>query len=491
MRDNVVVLRLNFVLKPQGEPMADETSPQRRPTIWLRILNLELKEWLISPFPAAILAALVLTWIIAVKNGPDSYKIYVVSPKQVSGDPQSDSAENFWNGFDEHKEHLAYFRGVKLLIQPAHEDGGQDGFSPNAQSISSTLARQNDTLLVVLVLPSSRTKEVLPEYLQMADPPVPTVLTWQTNPNLLPPKMKDSYYPVLQMWPTDEIQADSAASFPKTDHGIRPAFWVVEDTNNPTYSQFLASHFIEEAEKNSDEVLLRSNNLSLPSVQTIGDLGINWVFFAGEWSDALILARQLKAITRQLKAKSPKYECPRLILSEASVGNQLTSRGKGDVEGVYLTYPMPASQYTSSDKGFTGLGHDAFKIVESLIEGTDSGSEDLAEDQGGVLYKLRKILGIRRVADARNALITYMKVHHEYRCSDNRKCAFDEEGKRTDGKYYVWKVHNGQFAEADETPSEQVSPEHTAATQKGGKTRAPTGTNAAPVKLGMVAREIR
>ena len=152
---------------------------------------------------------------------------------------------------------------------------------------------------------------------------------------------------------------------------------------------------------------------------------------------------------------------------------------------------MPASQYTSSDKGFTGLGHDAFKIVESLIEGTDSGSEDLAEDQGGVLYKLRKILGIRRVADARNALITYMKVHHEYRCSDNRKCAFDEEGKRTDGKYYVWKVHNGQFAEADETPSEQVSPEHTAATQKGGKTRAPTGTNAAPVKLGMVAREIR
>ena len=39
---------------------------------------------------------LVLAWIIAVKNGPDFYKIYVVSPKQVAGDPQSDSAEYFW-----------------------------------------------------------------------------------------------------------------------------------------------------------------------------------------------------------------------------------------------------------------------------------------------------------------------------------------------------------------------------------------------------------
>ncbi len=127
--------------------MADETSLHRRPTIWLRFLNLELKEWLISPFPAAVVAALVLTWIIAVKNGPDSYKIYVVSPKQVSGDPQSDSANNFWNGFDEHKEHLAYFRGVKLTILQAHEDGGQDGFSPNAQSISYRRSFQTEAAL--------------------------------------------------------------------------------------------------------------------------------------------------------------------------------------------------------------------------------------------------------------------------------------------------------------------------------------------------------
>ena len=471
--------------------MADETNVQRRSTIWLRFLDLELKAWLISPFPAAVVAALVLTWIIAVRNGPDSYKIYVVSAKQTSGEAQSPTAKMFWDGFDARKEHLSYFRGVRLDILPAYEESGQEAIPPNAQSISATLARSNDTLLVVLLLGSGRTKEVLPEYLQTANPPVPTVLTWQTNPNLLPPKLKDTYYPVLQMWPTDEKQADSAASFPKLDHGIPPAFWVVEDANNPTYSQFLASHFIEKAEQNSDEVLLRSNNLSLPPVQTIGDLGINWVFFTGGWSDAPILARQLKAITRQLKAKSPKYKCPRLILSDTSVDDQLIRQGRTDVEGVYLTYPMPASQYKSSDKGLTELGSDAFKIVEGLIEGADSRSEDFAEPRGGVLYRLRRALGIRRAADARNALISYMQGHHAYEFANRSTCTFDEEGKRTDGKFYVWKVHSGQFAEADETPSEQLSPEHTAATQKAGKTIAPTDKNAPPVKLGMVAREIR
>jgi branched-chain amino acid transport system substrate-binding protein len=465
----------------------------KRSTIWLRFLNLEVKEWLISPFPAAIVAALALGWVIAWLNRPDSYKIYVVSPTPVPGDVQSDSAQKFWDGFDSKKEHLSRFRDVPLEVLQAHEDGGQDGASPNAQSISSTLAAKNDTLLVVLVLASSRTKEVLPDYLQTANPPIPTVLTWQTNPNLLPPKLKDTYYPVLQMWPTDEKQAESAADFPndfpRTEHSAPPAFWVVEDTNNPTYSQFLASHFIEKAE--NDEVILRSNNLSLPSVQTIDDLGINWVFFAGGWSDALILARQLKAITRQLKAKSPKYKCPRLILSEASVDDRLTIRGKGDVEGVYLTYPMPASEYKPSDPGLTQLGHDAFEIVDHLIEGADSRSEDFAEPLGGPLYRLRRALGIRRAADARNALIAYMQSHHEYPLPDNRRCTFDQEGKRSDGRYYVWKVRNGQFTDADETQTEQSFPKHIAERRMGRGTIAPIGPKAAPVKLRMIAEEIK
>jgi ABC-type branched-subunit amino acid transport system substrate-binding protein len=473
--------------------MAEETRLRQRSTIWLRVLNFEIKEWLISPFPAAIVAAIALTWIIAWLNGPSLYYIYVVSAKPASGEPESRNAQLFWEGFQNHRLHLTKFRGVDLDIKEEHEESGSQAIPLNAQSISATLARRNDTLLVVLFLGSSRTKEVLPEYLQATDPPIPTVLTWQTNPDLLPPKLANMFFPVLQMWPTDDAQADNAAKFPKPDHGVKPRFWVVEDTSNPTYSQFLADRFIEQAEQNSGEVLLRSNSLSLPTVQTISDLRINWVFFTGSSSDALILARQLSAIESQinkgLKETSPRYKRLRLILSDTSVDDRL--KMSSDLNDVYVTYPMPASEY-NSDKGLKQLGNDASEIVEELVKGAD-GDQSAAStgSTGGILVKFRTALGIQRVSDARNALISYMQKQRQYHLSENEDTTytFDEEGKRKDGRFYVWEVKNGQFIEADEGSSDRVSPNIAVPARKSNELT--IGTNMRNPKLRIMAGEVR
>src|ERR1700688_297108 len=85
---------------------------------------------------------------------------------------------------------------------------------------------------------------------------------------------------------------------------------VVEDTNNPTYSQYLARTFLDKAYDTPPlKVVLRSNNLNLPPY-AVDKLGIDWVFFAGDWKNALVLIRQLQAMPGIKKAK--------VLLSDAS-----------------------------------------------------------------------------------------------------------------------------------------------------------------------------
>src|SRR5579885_1338974 len=82
------------------------------------------------------------------------------------------------------------------------------GEPSNAQRIAADLAARDNTLLVVGHISSTQTKQALPAYLQKARPPIPVILTTETNPHLLPPKISDEiYYPVFRLSPTDDAQA--------------------------------------------------------------------------------------------------------------------------------------------------------------------------------------------------------------------------------------------------------------------------------------------
>ncbi len=458
---------------------------------WLAKLPAEVKEYLLKPMPAAIVVAIVLiplgAWVVAFREGPEVYKIIVLSTPP-EGKDQPDYSQKFWDGFFKEANPTPdgtlpfTFRGVRLQVQRELEAPTTESPAPNAQSLSSGIARSSDTLLVVLNLSSTRTKEVLPEYLQQPTP-IPAILT-ATNPSLLPPKLTEDYYPVLRMLPTDDQQVKAAADFPKVEaaadfpkakaaadspkrEGGEPVFWVAEDalSENPTYSHFLATLFVEEAGR----VFLWSSSYTLLPLDALPRLGVNWVFFTGNWSHALILIRQLNAISKRAQPDGKHYRAPSVILNETSMDQRLITQGGADIDQrpitrggaevgktrVYLTYPLP--KWNQSDRGMGDLGRDTFQVVKQLLAAADS--KDFAEQRGGSLYKLKRFLGIRRVADARNALITKMQFLNTTYDLGETKCEFDEHGTKFEvdknqikhpPEFHVYQVLNGNFQPLDQ-----------------------------------------
>jgi ABC-type branched-subunit amino acid transport system substrate-binding protein len=390
-----------------------------------------LKYWVIFPLFAALIAALVIGRVTNWLLGPKSYKVYVV------GSLDDEATKQIWERFSEQKSRLTSFGGIKVDVESVDDLGDP----LNARRISVDLAERNDTLMIVGHHFSTQTKEALPAYLQQAQPPIPIILTTETNPNLLPPKItKGTYYPVFRLSPTDEKQAESAVQFAISQGAT--AFWVVEDISNPVYSSFLARKFIDQAQEKSKRVLLWSTNLNIPSVDAIRALKIDWVFYAGDWPNALILIRQLKAM-------SSNNRMPGIVLSDGSMDRRLINQGGDDVEGVFLTHPMTAKAYADVQYGI--YGKDAFRLVESLLEEGDKRFGQLARKEGGTWYLAESILGIHRVVDARNVLFALMeeavRTRHTFDLSDGTRCTFEDDGTRRDAIFHVWKVQNHQFVD--------------------------------------------
>jgi hypothetical protein len=296
--------------------------------------------------------------------------------------------------------------GVSVETKQLDDSGAPD----TAERISLHLASLNDTLLIVGHLESTPTQKALPAYLQIADSPIPVILATETNPNLLPPKPVDgSYYPAFRLSPTDDDQAVKAADFALSRGAT--AIWVVEDVSNQVYSKYLAREFVRQVHQHpSAKVLLWSTNYNIPPAYAISALGINWVFFAGEWQDALVLIRQLKAMpqTRQVN----------ILLSDWCVDRRLIEDG----------------------------------LVRQLLVDGDQQFDPLAGRDGRSAYLTRKVLGIRRVGDARTALTHLMEAAVIQRRpfsltagTGGAQAVFNGDGTRVDAAFQVWQIKGHTF----------------------------------------------
>jgi hypothetical protein len=350
-----------------------------------------------------MLISRIIDWII----GPKAYKVCVVGNFQDRG-----AANAIWAAISKGGP-LGKIDGVPVELEKAN-DGG-DPLS--AQRISADFAARSDSLLVVGHFASTQTKAALPAYLRTANPPIPVILTTETNPNLSSPKPRETTYdPMCRLSPTDDDQAKKAADFAIGQHAR--GFWVVEDVSNPVYSDFLARKFSEHVLENGSQVLLWTNNLSFPPVQTISTLNVDWVFFASSWQDALILLRQLRAM--------PGGEQVNVVLSDASVDQRLIDQGGVAVRDVYLTHPMLAEAY-KGPSGYGAYGSDASQIVQQLLDGANDQFGQLAIANGGFGYWYRHLLGLRRATDARNVVTALMKdaVLQEHKFNlDGKPCGF-------------------------------------------------------------------
>jgi ABC-type branched-subunit amino acid transport system substrate-binding protein len=406
-------------------------TPER--PLWKRVLQSHyariFKNFVVLPLIGTLIAGTIIGRIVDAIIGPKSFFVYIVGDQTDISNQELMTAAA---GGGDFKPSLDGATPIKTEIR------SDLGDPDKAKGIAQELVRRPDVLMIVGHGSSTSSQRALPIYMQ-ADPPIPVILTTETNPALLPPPppLDDRVPPVFRLFPTDDNQATVAADF-IVNQGAK-SVWIVEDTNNPTYSQYLARTFLNAVydKQPSLKVVLRSNSLTLPPY-AVDRLGIDWVFFAGEWRSALVLVRQLQAMQGIKKAK--------VLLSDASVDNLFWKYGGADVEGVYLLHPLEADAFKKN--GYATVGAEANKLANALIDNAHQQFDDLATKEAPVGYRLRKWLGLRRVSDARRALARFMAlaVNKDLPLTEDQiRMGRDEKSHsiiRKDAFFHVWRVTN-------------------------------------------------
>lgn len=414
----------------------DQQENKQRPAWTSKALTI-LRKWVLLPLVGALISVMLIGRVVDWVIGPKAYKVYVVGNFEgadATQNPNPSTADSIWAGISGQGS-LSDINGVPIKFEK-WDDAGDP---VDAQRISADLATRNDSLLVVGHFASTQTKAALPAYLRIATPPIPVILTTETNPALLPPRSRATGYdPLFRLSPTDEGQAVTAATF-AIAHGAR-GFWVVETVSNPVYSQFLTRKFSEQALARSSRVVLWTNNLSVPPVQTIQTLNVDWVFFAGGWQDALILVRQIRAM--------PGGHNVNVILSDAAVDLRLIQQGSDAVKDVYVTHPMLAETYEGK-AGYGMYGYEAFQLTQQLVDKANANFGQIASRTGGFGYWFRRFLGLRRATDARNVMAAVMQdavlQGIPFRLNGGI-CRFRPETATCEGaSFHVWQVQNGTF----------------------------------------------
>jgi len=363
---------------------------------------------------------------------PESLSVYVVSNFKENSSKQMKKA--FKDAFD--KDLFIGEVKVKLVTNLSDE-----GSTSRAAEISRDIANDNGSLMVVGHFSSTETKAALPAYLD-ADPKVPVILTTETNPSLVPySRANDEFNPILRLSPDDIDQARSAAEFASNPKNGGESFWVVEDTANSVYSKQLALSFIENIRDKGKKVVLYTLANELPDASTLQKLQIDSVFYAGEWSNALILIRQLRAIF--------PTNLPTVILSDAAVDENLLTKGGEDTEGIHVMFQMSAVDYEKEKYG--AYGTEAAIVVNKLIEEADT----QYNNQKRSIFQ--KMFIPFTVSDARESVSKAMKHHQKaeytidgnlnalpfyFESSTGKKIYKKASGIEEPTYFNIWRVEN-------------------------------------------------
>jgi ABC-type branched-subunit amino acid transport system substrate-binding protein len=382
------------------------------------------------PLISAILSGMVIGRLANYFLGPKTYRVYVV------GDYSDPSTKDMLDAADGNISDSLNGLSVKVTVRDDFGDPDK------AAAVAEEVVRRSDVLMVVGHGTSTATRRALPIYLH-ANPPVPVVLTTDTNPRLYSPTPPNdpTVTPVFRLFPTDVDQAREAAEFISKQNPR--AVWVIEDTGNPTYSHFLASEFLKDADelKPALRVLLWSTNMNLPPYAD-DRMGIDWVFFAGDWRSALVAIRQLRAM--------PGSSGANVLLSDAAVDKQLYETGGRDVEGVYLLFPLAVKDFNASE--YKAVGEEALSLTRALVHQGAENFSLYAMENARAGYFLRELLGLRRVSDARRVISQVMTTAVVNGTSLVPGVAMEKKDGfviRKDARFYVWKVKNQQFVQGE------------------------------------------
>jgi branched-chain amino acid transport system substrate-binding protein len=390
-----------------------------------RFVNRNVLTQVLSAILSLIIVARVTNWW----TGPQSYKVYVVG----SFNPPEETTLEVWQGFTANQLKLT-INGVSVVTERANDAGDPK----EAAKIAGMLAARNDTLMVIGHVLSTQSQAALPVYLG-SEPPVPVILATETNPYVVPSNSPDeSPYPVFRLSPTDDKQAEIAAEFAMEKLG-KNRFWIIKNTNNSTYSSYLASNFQERVVKAGRQVYKITDTDNLPDPDDLRNASIDCVFFAGDESHAMMLIDHIESV--------PWARKPRIILSDWSVGPNLIPRTGNKSEGIFLTHPLSADVYNKEQ--YVWYGKQSHEVVEQLITDASLRFAQALTDKEPVSFFFKRILNIHRVADARTAVITIMNERHTFSTTPNITYAFDHYGQSPTSEFHIWQIQKQNFVECE------------------------------------------
>lgn len=384
-------------------------------------------------------------------QGPSAYKVYVVGDFSPTGT----APRQVLRGLTEKMSALSMpltIAGRPLRIEYKN-DRGDDRL---ARQIAAALSRADDTLMVIGHFASTRTKLALPFYLQQADPPVPVILTTETNPDLLPPadlSEAEPYYPVFRLSPTDDQQAAQAAKFAMNEQKCH-AFWVIEGEQNPVYSGYLARTFVQRVHAKKGRVVLWTNGSGAAPIVAYTELrkqaGIDCVFFTGDKESAQILLEQLTALD--------PHNVPQILLSDAAATADLRLAGGAD-DMVHVIHPLSAAEFSDRDR-YRVYGEQAFALLEHLVESANE-TYEVELEHNSILHRLRTLLNIHRVADARLVVAAAMQravlTQTPFELTEGLNSVFRHNGTRDNARFKVWRIGHDGIAELPPTQPDRVA----------------------------------
>lgn len=393
---------------------------------WAHSVYVLLGKWIIAPLIGAAIAALLISRLINAFIGVDHYSVYVVGPSDQPA--LADAFTKFANT----PVHWS-IQGIPVRLK-VQDDQGEPDF---AARIAAGLSKRDDTLLVIGHFQSSSSKAALPLYMD-ADPPIPVILTTETTANILPAANRPhTYYPVLWLSPDDDSEVRAAFDFAR-GKGAK-AFWIVQDDlANPVYSSYLAEKFMERAQSPVTQVLLQTSPTLVLSPSVVKHLKTDWIFFAGGWRAALLFIRQLHAAG---------FTGMHILMSDGcATQDLLDAASTGELDGIYVAHSLFAK--TFSDSHYGAYADDSIALVDKLISDADAGLSDGSAVPEGLGYRIRRMAGVHRVQDSRNAVIQAIhSVSGEKVNLPHGPATFEKNGARR-AKFHIWQIVNGKFVDA-------------------------------------------
>ena len=387
-----------------------------------------INENVLTQVLTAILSLIIVARVTNWWTGPQTYRVYVAG----SFNPPEETTQEVWTGFTQKGESLGSIDGISVVAGRVNDSGNPE----EAAKVAKDISQRNDTLMVVGHLLSSQSKAALPVYLQNIAVPVPVILATETNPDLMPSNLPDENpYPVFRFSPTDERQAAKAANFAVEKlHADR--FWIVKDTENLTYSEYLANAFQQQVANAGKHVMMITTSDSFPNLDQLNKDNIQCVFFAGDEKHAMTLIDQIGSIQWAKK--------PRIMLSDWSAGPHLIPKEGKAIEGVYLFHPLSADVYNSAQ--YAWYGTQAREVVEHLVRDADSRFSQTLSREEPISYFFKKLLNIHRVGDARLAIGAIMNERHTYK-TPSLAYAFDHDGASSTSEFHIWQIQKQKFVE--------------------------------------------